>query len=96
MTDATKDLDVKAIIHKGGGAKRLSDRSSELARQKRARFVAEKTIYSWIESGIPEKHWGFVMPECGVTEEELHRCNEDIRRRQRLGKPKRGSVMVAA
>jgi hypothetical protein len=97
MTDATQELDVKAIIQRAGGAKRLSERSAELARCHQAKFVAEKTIYSWIESGIPEKHWGFVMPECGVTEEVLHRCNEEIRRRPRSsGRPRKRSEMAAA
>lgn len=94
MTDATLDLSVREIVHKGGGPKELSDRSLVLSRSDEAEFVAEKTIYSWFKSGIPEKHWRFVMPICGVTEEQLHRANEEVR--QRSGGRKKRSEMAAA
>lgn len=94
MTDATSDLSVREIVHKGGGPKELSDRSLALSQSDEAEFVAEKTIYSWFKSGIPEKHWRFVMPTCGVTEEQLHRANEEIRRRSN-GKGRRSEMAAA-
>jgi hypothetical protein len=75
-------LNVREIIQRGGGPKRLHERSKAVAcrgRKRRAAAIAEKTIYSWFDNGIPEKHWGFVMPECGVTAAELHRANEALR-----------------
>lgn len=95
MTDATEELSVREIVHRGGGPKGLSDKSLALRKAGEAEFVAEKTIYSWFKSGIPEKHWRFVMPACGVTEEQLHRANEDIRRKVG-GRGRKSSEMAAA
>ena len=76
------DRAIREIIQAAGGPKRLHKRSTELAGKGKFRNlqpIAEKTIYAWFENGIPEKHWGFVMPECGVTAVELHRANEALR-----------------
>ena len=74
-------LTVRDIVKLGGGAKALSLRSSDLAaRGELAEPVADKTIYSWFGSGIPEKHWRWLRPVCGVTVEQLHDANEAARR----------------
>jgi hypothetical protein len=76
-------LSVRDIIERGGGPRQLNKRSQALARldkSGRLKEIAEKTIYSWIENGIPEKHWSFVMPQCSVSEGELHRANELLRK----------------
>lgn len=75
-------LAIREIIQAAGGPKHLHERSIELAGKGKFRNlqpIAEKTIYAWFENGIPEKHWVFVMPECGVTAVELHRANEALR-----------------
>lgn len=76
---------IRDIIQAGGGAKRLHERSKQLAGKGKFRnlqAIAEKTIYAWFENGIPEKHWVFVMPECGVTAVDLHDANEALRDHQ--------------
>lgn len=76
-------LGVREIIQRGGGPKALHARHKEVIKAEKRRnekAVAEKTIYSWFENGIPEKHWAFVMSECRVTEADLHRANEALRR----------------
>lgn len=79
-------LSVREIIQKAGGPKGLHARLKKLARTGRLReeqVAAEKTIYSWLESGIPERHWSSVMPICRVTESDLHKANEALRKRVR-------------
>ena len=79
-------LDVRAIVQKGGGPKRLHEKITRLAKLGKLRpdqMIAEKTIYSWFEGGIPERHWGSIMPLCKVTEGELHQANEALRKRVR-------------
>ena len=76
-------LDVRSIIKRAGGPKGLHAHVQELAKLGKLnpdQVVAEKTIYSWFEGGIPERHWSVVMPACGVTESQLHRANEVLRR----------------
>lgn len=67
-------MSVRSIIDTGGGPKRLSDYALS-----RDRKVSEKTIYSWLQNGIPEKHWDWVAPACRVTAEQLHRANKALR-----------------
>lgn len=96
-------LTIREIIERGGGSKGLHARSKEIAAQKRrkgpaAKVVPEKTIYAWYESGIPERHWWWVMPACNVTEVELHRANEERRSPaggQSLGTKARGQARKA-
>jgi hypothetical protein len=70
---------VREIIQRGGGPKALHQKGKGLAKQRRERVIAEKTIYSWFVNGIPEKHWWLVMAVCRVTEGDLHRANEELR-----------------
>lgn len=74
-------LTVRQIIQKAGGPKALHAQGKLLARERQERPIAEKTIYSWFVNGIPEKHWWLVMPVCKVTVSELHKANEELRRK---------------
>jgi uncharacterized protein (DUF2336 family) len=65
------DLTVREIIQRGGGPKGL--------RAVAAIRISEKTVYSWFQNGIPERHWRWVRTACGVTAEQLHRANESLR-----------------
>jgi hypothetical protein len=87
-------LSVREIVHKGGGPKRLHEKSKGLAKQRCERVIAEKTIYSWFENGIPEKHWWLVMLVCHVKEGDLHRANEALRRAR--PKPRTSDASQAA
>lgn len=83
-------LDVREIIQKAGGPKGLHAHMKKLVRSGKLRTdqaVAEKSIYSWFEIGIPERHWGFVMSACQVSESDLHKANEALRKQAQ--KPKR-------
>ena len=78
---SAETLNVRGILQRGGGPEKLSKRSEALAaRGKLQKPIAEKTIYSWFGNGFPEKNWSFVMGECSVTEEVLHRANEALRK----------------
>jgi hypothetical protein len=71
---------IRSIIEKGGGPKGLHEHSKLMAQKRRkGRIVPLKTIYSWTESGIPERHWWWVAPACSVTPEQLHKANEERR-----------------
>jgi hypothetical protein len=92
-------LDVREIIQKAGGPKGLHAHMMKLVRDKKMRAdqaVAEKSIYSWFEIGIPERHWGFVMAACQVTESDLHKANEALRKQAQKPRPKRPAVRAAA
>lgn len=59
--------------------------------------VPAKTIYSWRRIGIPEWHWWWVGPTAGVTAEELHQANENLRRSRRpLGRARKPEPRAAA
>ena len=93
-------LDVREIIQKAGGPKGLHAHMKKLVRGGKLRpdqAVAEKSIYSWFEIGIPERHWGFVMSACQVTESDLHKANEALRKQtQKPPRPKRQAERAAA
>lgn len=79
---------VREILQqRGGGPARLAKRSEEWAKRgKLPKVIAEKSIYSWFDNGIPEKHWAFVMKECTVTLGTLHAANEALRKAEARAK----------
>jgi hypothetical protein len=99
MVTTMSTLDVREIIQKAGGPKGLHAHMRDLVRTKKLRpdqAVAEKSIYSWFEIGIPERHWSFVMSACEVTESDLHKANEALRKQSQKSRPKRQSERAAA
>lgn len=91
--------DVREIIQKAGGPKGLHAHMRKLVRGGKLRpdqAVAEKSIYSWFEIGIPERHWSFVMSACEVTESDLHKANEALRKQAQKPRTKRQSERAAA
>jgi hypothetical protein len=92
-------LDVREIIQRAGGPKGLHAHMRKLVRSGKLRpdqAVAEKSIYSWFEIGIPERHWSFVMSACQVTESDLHKANEALRKQTQKSRLKRPSERAAA
>lgn len=66
-------MSIRAIIQRCGGARRISEESA-----KGERFVARKTVYSWLLNGIPERHWGLISRLAGVAVEDIHRANREL------------------
>lgn len=65
---------IRSIIDKCGGARAIAEHSSKIGRR-----LAVKSVYSWVENGIPEWHWPVVRDLGGFTPDELHAANEKLR-----------------
>lgn len=72
-------MSVRSIIGVGGGPRGLADYARRHGIPDPERPVAEKTIYSWFKSGIPEKHWDWVSLACDVDTTQLHNANKALR-----------------
>ena len=65
---------IRTIIEKCGGAKAIAEHST-----KSGRHLAAKTVYSWVDNGIPEWHWPVIRELGGYTADDLHVANERLR-----------------
>jgi hypothetical protein len=88
-------MNVREIIAMCGGPAAVHAESVRLHKVDRYLYAEAglKSVYKWLDSGIPEKHWPVIMTMAAVTERDLHQANREARRRVR---PRKRALARAA